>query len=85
MCFFVDMPYFARANEGPWWSVDLLTKIQIHLIRIITDVGYKPKDFKGLYVLVGKTLKYLSSTNSLQRIQACAFSVTNMNYYTQNM
>lgn len=51
--FFVDVPVIARSDSGPWWSVDLLVTVDIHLIRIITDAGYDPKDLIHLQVLLG--------------------------------
>ena len=45
-----------NSNNFYWWSVDLLTKFEVHLIRIIT-YGARPEDFRGLKVFVGKTAK----------------------------
>ena len=45
-----------RSYNGPRWSVDLLATTEIHLVRIITDVVFKPADLKGLQIIVGKTI-----------------------------
>ena len=37
-----------------WWSVDLLVRTKIHMIRIVTAVGYKKSDFEGLELRVGR-------------------------------
>ena len=40
-------------REEPWWTVDLLIKTKIHMVRIVTAVGYKKSDFEGLELKVG--------------------------------
>ena len=45
--------YFYESYE-PWWSVDLMIKTKIRMIRIVTAIGYKRSDFDGLQLLVGE-------------------------------
>lgn len=40
-------------HDAPWWSVDLLIKTKIHMVRIVTAIGYKKSDFEGLELLAG--------------------------------
>ena len=53
---FPDKPFVTNTNLYPWWSVDLLTKVEVHVIRIITAVGYRPADLKGLAITIGKAI-----------------------------
>ena len=46
--------YFYESNE-PWWSVDLMIKTKIHMVRIVTAIGYKRSDLDGLQLLVGES------------------------------
>lgn len=41
-------------SQVAWWSVDLLVRTKIHMIRIVTAVGYKKSDFEGLELRVGE-------------------------------
>ena len=49
-----------------WWAVDLLAICQVHLVRVVTDVNYKPDELKNLVVKVGEvttpetTLNFIS-------------------------
>ena len=50
-----------------WWSVDLLAICKVHLVRVVTDVNYKPDELKNLVIRVGEmttpetTLKFIPS------------------------
>ena len=50
-----------------WWSVDLLAICKVHLVRVVTDVNYKPDELKKLTIRVGEmttsetTLNFISS------------------------
>ncbi|XP_067049216.1 fibrillin-1-like [Acropora muricata] len=52
----IDRPFHASgSNESARWCVDLLVPMDIHLVRIITDVGYKRHHLTGLKILVDKS------------------------------
>ena len=37
-----------------WWSVNLKAICKVHLVRVVTDVNYKPDDLKNLVIRVGE-------------------------------
>jgi len=50
-----------------WWSVDLRAICKVHLVRVVTDVNYKPDELRNLEIRVGEaatpenTLNVISS------------------------
>ena len=37
-----------------WWAVDLLAICQVHLVRVVTNLNYKPDELKNLVIKVGE-------------------------------
>ena len=37
-----------------WWAVDLVAICQVHLVRVVTDVNYKPDEIGDLMIKVGE-------------------------------
>jgi len=44
----------AAFSTKQWWSVDLRAICKVHLVRVVTDVNYKPDDLKNLVIRVGE-------------------------------
>ena len=44
-----------------WWSVNLIALYKILLVRIVTALGNKPQNFKGLEILIGKLTRISSA------------------------
>jgi len=39
-----------------WWSVDLMAICKVHLVRVVTDVNYKPDELTNLVIRVGEMM-----------------------------
>ena len=37
-----------------WWAVDLVAICQVHLVRVVTTLNYKPDELKNLVIKVGE-------------------------------
>ena len=46
-----------------WWAVDLVAICQVHLVRVVTVVNYKPDDLVDLVVKVGEVTTPESTLN----------------------
>ena len=46
-----------------WWSVDLKAICQVHLVRVVTDVNYKPDELKNLVIKVGEVATQETTVN----------------------
>lgn len=46
-----------------WWAVDLLAICQVHLVRVVTDVNYKPDELRNLVIIVGEVTTQETTLN----------------------
>ena len=46
-----------------WWSVDLKAICQVHLVRVVTDVNYKPDELRNLVIKVGEVTTQETTLN----------------------
>ena len=53
------LPFDFQAST--WWSVNLIALYKILLVRIVTALGNKPQNFKGLEILIGKLTRISSA------------------------
>jgi len=60
-----------------WWSVDLLAICKVHLVRVVTDVNYKPDELKHLVIRVGEITTPQTILNSFNPCNLCKMGFNN--------
>ena len=51
-----------------WWAVDLLAICQVHLVRVVTDVNYKPDELENLVIRVGEVTSSENTQNFIPQL-----------------